>query len=1439
MNRLGFPLGLLLGLFATCVVAQDGMRGTAPSQLHFDRITVEDGLPSNNVVGVLQDHLGFIWIASHQGLVKYDGYTFRTYTHDPLDPESISGTDVKSLYEDQAGTLWIGTWSEGLNRYNRFSDTFTRFRHAPDDPSSLSSNVIGWSELILEDNQGVLWVGTDNGLNRYDPTTQTFARYYHDPDDPTSLGSNFIKLLYAPPSDSSGFLVGTERGLDRFDQDTGTFSRYAPPQDAPHLWLGEVHDVLEDREGRLWAGIADALIRYDGRTGAFTRYEPSSSDPNRLSGSTRGLLEDRDGIVWIGTDNGLNRYEPATNTFSHFRHDPDDPTSMGKGLLYWSSSLYEDREGNLWISTWTGSGISLLRPRSAGVVHHKRHPTDPLSLSGNDVSAILEDGEGTLWIGTGNKGLNRLDRPHGANLSAPGFTRYRSDPDDPSTIGPGFISFIFESPAEPGILWIGTEGDGTDRGRGNGGVLNRMDVKTGRFTRHRTPSHSLNAIAEDADGGFWLGSRTGLLHFDQQTGSFEQYQPDPGDQNSLSNAVVWDVLIERNGIIWAATDYGLNRFDPATQVFTRYFHDENDHTSISNDAIRSLHEDRKGYLWVGTRGGLNRFDRDSETFVVYTRHNSGLANNTVFSLVEDVQGRLWFTHSGSSGVSRYDPEAETFDHFGAGHGLIGAGWSLAYSPHGALYFGSSRGLYTFFPERLRADPTEPLIVLTDVRLFNESIQPAPGAPLEGPIWETEEIRFAHGQNDLTFEYVALHYKNASANRYRYFLEGYDGDWIEAGTQRTARYPKLPPGEYTFRVRAANSDGIWNEDDASVRLTILPPWWRTRWAFGFYGLLLLGGILGVERIQRRRLVRVEREAARERELEQKREIEGAYNQLKSAQQQLVQQALRLSEADEIKSRFFANISHEFRTPLTLLLGPVRDLIEGRIDAQRLATQAPVMHRNARRLLRLINQLLDLSRLEAGGMRLQARRGDLVSFLRRHVLSFTSHAERDGVALVFTAEPEVIEMAFDADKLEKIITNLLSNAFKFTPSGGRMRVMVRQVDSYVEIAVRDTGEGISAEDLPLVFDRFYQADSSSTRRHVGTGIGLSLAKELVELHGGTIRVESERGFGSTFTVRIPLRATPLVDDGVNGRSHQLRDIPGGRQADEHAQPVPLTDQMQETDNQLQADVEPEVNAPADAPCNAPANAPKILIVEDNADMRGYLRSHLAGTYRLLEAEDGADGLRQAKEHQPDLVISDVMMPEMDGFALCEAIKCNEALSHIPVILLTAKADEESRIEGFQMGADDYLPKPFSLTELTVRVENLVEIRRRLRERFSGTVRLGPAEILVNSEDASFVESARDVIEAQMGDSQFGVNRLADEMGLSERQLHRRVKETAGLTPAGYIRMMRLERASQLLEQKAGRVSDVAYAVGFKNAKYFSRLYRQTFGRAPSDEVGEDLH
>ena len=1370
-----------------------------------------------------QDQEGFLWIGTWEGLFRYDGHDFKGYFHVPEDTTSLLSNNVFFAREDREGTLWFGTHASGnrpgLNRYDRKTDAFARFAYSG---SGLNT--------IYEDRAGTLWVGTqDRGLNRFDPESGTFIPFTPDPKDAAGLGRADVRVIYEDRAGALWLGVGGSEavrgGLARFERDKETFTHYAhDPANPTSIGPGAVSAILQDSEGRFWIGTSEGdLCRMDLPEETFSCHR---LNPDVKDNVVTKIHEDASGMLWVGTEGGgLHRFDPETDRFERFYYDAASAAGLEGHALRSNRILgiNEDQSGVLWVSTFGGGLYKLSRPAPLFTAYVPPAP-EP------GVYGILEDRAGLLWLSTPS-GLYRLDRRTGQ------WTGFVHDPNDPTSLSHPWAVDLYEDAS--GLLWVGTWGGG----------LNRYDPETGTFTHFRHEAQDSTSLSgdhvwdiyEDRTGRLWIGTREGLSLMDRERGTFTRFTHEPDDSKSIGARAALAVLEDRKGRFWVGTSMGgLNLMDREAGTFTRYVSEPNDPASLSINDVNAIAEDAAGMLWIGTHGGgLNRFDPEAGTFTRFNTANSCLPSNRVVAILEDEAGYLWLNTG--LGLVKFDPEARTCVTYDTYDGLAGLhGFREGYkSPRGEFFFATFSGAHAFFPEEITGSAQPPPVVLTDFRLFHQSVVPGPERPLKERITAAEEIVLAHDQNSVGFEFAALHFVRPEKNRYAYRLEGFDEDWIQAGNLHTASYTNLPPGAYVFRVKAANSDGVWNEEGASIRMVVLPPWWRTLWAYALYGLLLAAGVFTIDRVQRRRLIQKEREKARERELEQAHEIEAANARLRAneehleAQNALLQQqktqieaqAEQLRTLDAVKARFFANISHEFRTPLTLLLGPIQDALKAG-NPERLGEHLPLMQRNAERLLSLIGQLLDLSKLEAGGMHLRAREVDLVPWLRQFVTAFASRAEQQGLTLVFDPELQSLPCYVDADKLEKVVLNLLSNAFKFIARGGKVRVRLAQrradTGAWAEIAVQDTGQGIPPQELPRIFDRFHQVEGSATRPHEGTGIGLALARELVELHHGTITVESTEQFGSTFTVCLPLGCEHLQESEIIEDAGPTAALPVGAvstlspEGDGTAGPAYLA--------------EPDA---ADARA-----APTVLVVEDNADMRAYLKSHLAPHYRLAEAIDGATGLEAARSLEPDLIISDVMMPEIDGYELCRQVKSNPKLNHIPVVLLTARADEASRLEGLATGADDYLSKPFNAEELLVRVENMIELRHSLRARFGGQRVVGPSEIVVKSAEAAFMEQVRDVVEAHLADTNFGVDQLAAEVGLSARQLLRRVKETAGVTPDGYIRMLRLERAAQLLAQQAGTVSEVAYAVGFKQPQYFSKLFRQVFGVPPSEYAADRL-
>lgn len=1399
--RIGAKVLILLTLVGLVVAhLPTSLRAQLNDRLAFETFSEKEGLSNYSITTILRDQRGFLWVGTQAGLNRYDGSTFSGYT---AENSVLSGDFITALFEDRRGIIWIGTQNAGLYRFDPRTEQFTQYARNPENPASLSHNDI---RAIYEDSRGILWIGTrGGGLNRFDRSSEKFTQYPVGAHDSVETSRDTVWAIQSSGPDSGVLWIGTEKGLSRVavrDDSSGRLRRSSQQEMDPRPRISDpVRALHANGSGRMWIGTqSSGLYALDISTGSLEQLSLDSEDSrSRGSNTVLTIHEDPSGILWIGTaGTGLRRLDPSTGRMTRHENVPGNNSSLPNDEV---RAVLVDRTGVLWAGTWGGLGKHVFA--QPGITHYTHREDDPNSLSHPSVASIYEDRSGTLWVGTLGGGLNRIDRETNR------VTRF----DLP------FSDVIAICEDRSGSLWLGTRDNS----------VYRFDRETENVTefpldprRESHPEDIVLTIYEPPSQPdlLWIGTkRNGVYVFDTQSReTLRNYRYDPKDSTSLSDSYAWPICEDHTGTLWVGTwGGGLNRFDRTTGTFDRFLSDRDEPSTISGNRVISIGEDRSGTLWVGTADqGLNAFDRATGRFTRYSEED-GLPDDDIAGILGDERGYLWL--STNSGLSRFDPRTEAAVHFGVADGLqerIFRFGAVHKNSQGHLFFGGENGLNVIYPDRIRIRKNPPPVVLTAFHLFGEP------ARLDSSIWAAHQVTLDYDQNYVGFEFAVLDFKDPARNQYAYKLEGVDTDWIEAGNQRSVRYPNLAPGTYTFRVKGANSNNLWNESGASVRLIITPPWWQTTWAYLLYGVALISIVYGGYRWRVRHL--------KKRAHELTRRVERATEDLREEKRKTEKQAERLLELEQVKDRFFANISHEFRTPLTLILGPIEDALSGTYGAldPELRKRLEAMRRNGERLRRLINELLDLSKLEIGGMQLQAREGDLTSYVEEVTLSFSPLADRKGLSLQCQAAPDSLYAYFDPDKLEKILANLLSNALKFTPEGGKVRVTVDEIKSSepagssAEICIQDTGRGISEEELPHIFDRFYQIDTSASRPNEGTGIGLALTKELVELHGGTIEVESEEGFGTTFCLRLPLGAQHLDPDDLADGDLETEVSPSDK-------PVEIAGySAAETDfdtSSIETDLDGESGS-QDSP------APTILLVDDSADIRSYLRSHLSPRYEIAEASDGKEGLAKAQNIEPDLVISDVMMPEVDGIELCRSLKEDEQLEHIPVILLTAKATDDSAIEGLKTGADDYIQKPFNADVVVARVENLIDVRRRLRQRFSDQLRIGPSEISVPSEEEAFLERVREVVEEHMGDSNFGVEWFADEVGMSRRHLHRKLRETVDLSPASYVRMMRLERAAQLLEQRAGTVAEVAYQVGFKNADHFSRVFQQAFDVPPSE-------
>ncbi|HZK07066.1 MAG TPA: two-component regulator propeller domain-containing protein [Bacteroidales bacterium] len=1419
----------------------------------FEKMGAEEGLTSGYVYCMHQDKYGFFWIGTQYGLNLYDGYEFKVFTADPKNPESLLNSWILDILEEPNGTMWFGTYL-GISKYNRANQTFInylpdtlsfkgdhnsikmilqdgnylwidvyglglfrfnketeRFRSFSKDTLNPSKGIYGsTTDYIFIDASGVVWVcssetGGDFTLNRFNKKSATFSHFKNDPANPKSFVGKEVRSMV---EDNEGTIwIATLGGglLEIIDKEKGKFRQYLHDENNKNSIINNyLYKVFKDSNGNIWIAGVKGFSLLNKKTRQFTNYHvPKRSDFHDRYIFLSDIYEDNNGNLNFPCTDGFFRYNPSTKVLHHYLNAPENLSSIGDSYV---KQILDDRSGQTWIIV-PNSGVNRINQFSNAFRKIQKKTNVNNNLSGKGISTFLSDSKGNFWIGDAHGGgLNRSKTNNHKiyeNLEHFGY-----DADDPKSISGNRISAMYEDHDQN--LWFGTWAG-----------LNHYDYNTNSFTRFQhdlddsatISQNIIESVVEDSHGTLWIGTRNGLNIMDRETGKFIRFYPDDNDSTSILNHDIRVIFEDSYGELWFGGDY-LERLNRKDTSFVHYLPDALDKSGTDRSVIWGIEEDDSTNLWFSSsQGGILKLNRKNMTFTELTK-NDGLPSNTINAIEIDDRGVVWA--SSNQGLSRVDPHDYSIRNFDMGDGLVSLEFinrSSYKDADGWLCFGSRDGFNVFHPDSIKENKILPPVYITSLSVAGEPKY------FDKPLYELEDIELRYNENDFSFDFVALNYINSGKNQYAYMLEGYDEDWEYVGGRRTAYYTNLSPGNYTFRVKGSNNDGYWNEEGASLELLILSPFWKTWWAYLIYALAFAGLLYLVRRNELRKLY-----------LRQELELEH-------------QNAENLAELDIEKNKFFSNISHEFRTPLTLILGPL-DRFIGTLNNEEQKQEINLVRRNARRLQTLINQLLSLSKLESGKMKLKARPENIVKLTSLFLQSFHSMAEDKGIKLEFESDAEEHIVYIDSIKFEKVVNNLLSNAFKFTEKGGKIKVSITLLNPSlrgethgtpnlpkgvrgVQITFSDTGIGIRKEKLPHVFDRFYQVDEQQMKTYLGTGIGLALTKELVELHHGTITVDSEAGVGTTFTVFFPLGKDHLTEDEIYLRKVSNSDA--GKKISETDDDLLNDDYLFSQDVEIKTEIKTEVIENS--------NLPLLLIVEDNEDMRSYIKSHLVGSYNIMEATNGKEGAEKAIERIPDLIVSDLMMPELDGNEMTLQLKTDERTSHIPIILLTAKVSKESKMEGLETGADDFLTKPFDADELLVRINNLIKQRKRLREVFGKKLSYSVSPKLtdlkdsgITSMDEQFLIKAYEVAEKGMSDSEFGVSSFSGQMGLSRMQLHRKLKAITDQSATEFIKIIRLNKAAVLLKSKSATVAEIAYDTGFSSPSYFSACFKEHFGETP---------
>lgn len=1342
---------IVIYLFFLCLGMHSAFSET-PEQITFSYISINEGLSQSTVFSIDQDKRGNMWFATYDGVNKYDGYAFTVYQHNEDDPNSIANDISRIVKTDSQGRVWIGT-RDGLSRYDEEKDIFQNFFY---EKNGKHLQVNGIEEISPEQ----LLISTPEGLIMFDIKESKFI----DDSFSTAMHKTIASTLYRQ---GDQIYIGTSTdGLYTYSITQKTFEKVIPI-----LGTKQIQAILQQSPTRIWVATEGAgLFLINPKTKEIKNYLHSPSNPKSISSNyIRSLAMDSQNRLWIGTFNDLNIYHEGTDSFASYSSNPVENGSLSQRSV---RSIFMDSQGGMWLGTYFG-GLNYYHPIRNRFKNIRNIPYKN-SLSDNVVSCIVEDKDKNLWIGTNDGGLNLY------NPITQRFTSYTLQEDESARgIGSNNIKAVYVD-EKKSLVYIGTHAGGLSILHRNSGQVENFNQRNSQLV-----NENVYAILPDGEGNLWLGTLSALVRFNPEQRSFTTIEKEK-DGTPVVSKQITTLFRDSHKRLWIGGEEGLSVFKqegldiqkasilPVSNV-TKLF-------------MNCIYEASNGIIWVGTREGFYCFNEKDKQIKRYNTTN-GLPNNVVYGILEDSFGRLWL--STNRGISCFNPETEKFRNFTESDGLQSNQFNTASycrTSVGQMYFGGINGITTFRPELLLDNPYTPPVVITKLQLFNKVVRPDDETGiLTKNISETKSITLKSWQTAFSIEFVVSNYISGQHNTFAYKLEGYDKEWYYLTDSRTVSYSNLPQGTYQFLVKAANSDGKWNPIPTALEIIVLPIWYKTWWALLIFFATFAGFITFVFRFF---WMRKSMEAQLEIERRDKEHQE---------------------EINQMKMRFFINISHELRTPLTLILTPLQEIIN-KISDRWTRNQLEYIQRNANRLLHLVNQLMDYRRAELGVFELKAKKGNAHQLIQDNFLFYDKLARHKKITYTLHSELEDKEVLFDANYLELIVNNLLSNAFKYTESGQSIIVTLKEENGWLLLQVSDTGIGIPINKQGKIFERFYQIESE----HVGSGIGLSLVQRLIELHHGRIELDSEENKGSTFSVYLPQDLSVYKPSELASNNEQNEE-----------------EQVYSTNSKAMYFIDTE-KVENESVESGDKKRGTILIVEDNNEIRRYLSNGLADLFNTLEAGNGEEALEKLKDNEVDVIVTDVMMPVMDGIKLCKNVKQNIRTCHIPVIILSAKTDIKDQMEGLQMGADDYIPKPFSLAILTTKIQNMMRTRRRMLDKYAKSLEVEPEKITFNAMDEALLKRAMAIVEKNMDNIEFSTDEFAREMNMSRSNLHLKLKAITGESTIDFIRKIRFNEAAKLLKDGRYTVAEVSTMVGFNTPSYFATSFKKYFGCLPTEYI-----
>ncbi|MEM6345953.1 MAG: two-component regulator propeller domain-containing protein [Bacteroidota bacterium] len=1359
----------------------------------FKSISVNDNLSHSNVNTIVQDSLGYIWIGTNNGLNRFDGYEISIFKYDLQDPNSAPGNRVKTMLVDKSGSIWIYFENKGLYR---FDPTKLRFQaiSLPNPKRAILNMVI--------DEQGDIWLHQAGlGLSKLtldqDGSLQNVHSYFHEQIFGQEGEAEIRNIL---SSEGTIYFYTSAKDIWTFEKKENSFRRLYSEEDLGLEEAEFIRSFFKDGEC-FWVGTDLRLLRVK-KADTGLQVDPipiHSSSVNVLK-----LYKDQFQRLWCSTNIGLlmldftdaDRGSPNVIRYSKNKQDPQSILS-NRVLCF-----LEDRFGVIWLGSHSGVNYTNLRRKA--FVHVGQYLGETSFSKENHVGAIFKNKDGKIWIGT-NSGLYILPaKQHSLSEDANGekpFYPIQSN-----------INFIFQDSEEK--IWIGINEGKFGYAKEENGELSIEYWKGSDPNRHPTTSQ-VKGMCEDHRGRLWITTRSdGLFVISEDRQEYIHIRHDPENPNSLStNNLTVPYYDPLDSCVWVSSrDGGLNKiglYPNDSLQFQHFTYDPNDSTSISSNHTWQVLRSQKGQLWIGTLGGgLNELIEEADGQIRFRRYitKDGLVDNDIECIAEDEAGNLWLA---GIGLTKFIPNEGRFEHFDYQDGLqsnhfyVGA---VHKDLQGLLYFGGVNGINIFDPDLIHSDSTLPKVYITGLKVNNERVEVGKEfngrVVLQKPFSQSNSIRLNADETDIFFDFVGLQYASPQENQYEYRLQGLNDEWVQTKFPNlSANYSNIPPGDYTFQVRASNGDGVWNEAITSLPVYIAMPWFKTPLAFIAYAFIIILALFIFQKI----------------------------TQMQATLKNELLMAEKEQELNQAKLSFFTQVSHELRTPLTLIKGPLDELLLESSIKRNTQNKLEVIQKSTNRLLRLINQLLDFRKMETSNMSIKVAEGDFVKFVREVFIIFSQSSATKQIDFQFNSVKDHLALTFDRDKMEIVLMNLLSNAFKFTHEGsisvsiafkgseyeaGVFDKHKQLVDHYLVVEIRDSGVGIQEEELDKIFNPYYQVKHSSSLHSIGTGIGLSLVNGIIGLHKGDIAVKSIVGKGSVFILKLPF----------------------GKQHFSEEQLIPNFQNSEYIGHYLeQQNAAAQGVGPRDTyltQLEARSRKFTILLVEDNPDLRAYLVSALKRHFTILEAANGQEGYEVALEETPDLIVSDIMMPELDGISMVQKIKSHELISYIPIILLTARTSNVFEQKGLITGAEDYITKPFDLNLLISKIFSFLKNRELLREFYRKQIFFEPIKEHQLSADEKLTHSAIQLIETHLDDPEFNVQKLAKLLSHSQSSLYRKIKETTDKTLVEFIRDVRLRKAAQLLSENELSITQVAYAVGFNDVKYFRKHFKKLYLLNPSE-------